>query len=350
MKSSASAKFLVWLIILSAALGAGCVKVRIPEGEKGPVSLSEITTATSVSAAGQPLSVANSFSAATPVIYVCARVNNAPENTTVAVKWVYFGGEGGTISEQVISEDSLNVRGTSYIAFKLSPPSGLWEPGRYSVLLYLNNAEIATTSFSVTAVQKADAPAPTVSYFRAFPESISTGQAVTLSWSTMGADTVTIAGLGNVPPVGNKIVLPVNSREYILTAVNKAGSTTVKVSITVTSFISDKPDLTITDFWVEGDRAYYKIKNIGQTRVIPETYTNPNAKPSLTYLYIEGNYRDSSRVEVLAPGEERTLYFPNYQWPYGTERRYSIPIRICADGQNLIGEYDKNNNCLVLDW
>lgn len=322
----------------------------MPEGEKGPVSLTEISTATSISSNGQPMSVANSFLASTPEIYVCARVNNAPENSLAAAKCVYLGSGSRTTMDQVVSEDSINVSGTRYVAFKLHPSSGLWEPGNYSVSLYLNNAEVASTSFSVAAIQKADVPAPTISYFKAFPESISTGQAVALSWSTMGADTVTIAGLGNVPPVGDRIVVPVNSREYILTAVNKAGSTTVKVSITVTSFISDKPDLTITDFWVEGDRAYYKIKNIGQTKVMPETYTNPNAKPSLTFLYVEGNYRDSSRVEVLAPGEERTLYFPNYQWPYGTQRRYSIPIRICADGQNLIGEYDKNNNCLVLDW
>lgn len=191
---------------------------------------------------------------------------------------------------------------------------------------------------------------PTILFFKAMPEAISTGQAVTLSWSTRDATSVTLSGIGDVPPTGNKIVVPVNSREYTLTASNKAGSTSLAVSIDVTSYISDKPDLTIIDFRVEGKKACYKIKNIGQTAVIPESYTNPNARPSLTYLYVDGTYRDASRVEVLAPGEERELCFPNYEWTHGSTRTFSLPVRICADVQNQIGEYDKNNNCLVLDW
>jgi len=201
-----------------------------------------------------------------------------------------------------------------------------------------------------TTSQPAPPAAPTILFFKAMPEAISTGQAVTLSWSTRDATSVTLSGVGDVPPTGNRIVTPVNSREYTLTAANSAGSTSLAVSIDVTSYISDKPDLTIIDFRVEGKKACYKIKNIGQTAVIPESYTNPNARPSLTYLYVDGTYRDTSRVEVLAPGEERELCFPNYEWTHGSTRTYSLPIRICADGQNQIGEYDKNNNCLVLDW
>ena len=201
-----------------------------------------------------------------------------------------------------------------------------------------------------TISQPAPPAAPTILSFKAMPEAISTGQAVTLSWSTRDATSVILSGVGDVPPTGNRIVVPVNSREYTLTAANNAGSTSLSVGIEVTSYISDKPDLTITGFRVEGNRACYKVKNIGQTAVTPESYTNPNARPSLTYLYIQGTYRDSSRVEVLAPGEERELCFPNYEWTHGSTRTYSLPVRICADGQNQIGEYDKNNNCLVLDW
>jgi hypothetical protein len=294
--------------------------------------------------------VSNNFQSGTSAIYVSIQVVNAPENTSVGAKWAYVKDGSGKAANQELFNDSTTVKGTKYVSFNHTPSSGAWAAGSYGISILLNGVETTTTTFTVEATQQANVPAPTITFFTAVPDAISTGQAVTLSWSTTGASSVVIEGLGSVPPVGNRIVVPVNSREYIITASNNIGKTSLKVSINVTSYISDKPDLTITDFWVEGTKAYYKIKNIGQTKVIPESYTNPNSKPCLTFLYIQGNFRDSSRVEVLAPGEERTLSFPNYVWTHGTNRTYTLPIRICADGQDLIGEYDKNNNCLVLDW
>jgi len=38
------------------------------------------------------------------------------------------------------------------------------------------------------------------------------------------------------------------------------------------------------------------------------------------------------------------------KWGYGAQRSYKIPVRVCADDYNNIGEYDEINNCLVLDW
>lgn len=350
MKRPVPATVLPCVIILLALMTAGCIRINNGEANKGPVSIGNVTLATSVSADGQPLSVSSNFLASTPSIYISAQVTNAPSNTQVGARWYYVKDNNGNVLNKLLFEDSTTVKGTQYFSFNHAPASGLWGPGQYSISILLNNADTTTASFTVQQVQQANIPAPTIIFFKALPEAISIGQAVTLSWNTTGATTVSLSGIGNVPSVGNKIVVPINSREYTLTASNSAGTTLQKVSIDVTSFISDKPDLTITDFWVEGSKAYYKIKNIGQTKTTPSDYTNPNAKQSLTYLYIEGNYRDSSRVDVLAPDEERTMSFPNYVWTYGTGRTYKLPIRICADGQNQIGEYDKNNNCLVLDW
>lgn len=350
MKRPVPATALLIVIILLALITTGCIRVNIPDSNKGPVTIGNVAVATSVSAEGQPLSVSSNFLANTPSIYVSAQVTNAPENTAVGAKWFYVKDASGKAINQALFEDSTMVKGTKYVAFNHVPASGAWSPGQYSISILLNNTETTNTTFTIQPVQQANVPAPTISFFRATPEAINTGQAVTLSWSTTGATTVSIAGMGNVPAVGNRVIVPVNSREYTLTAINNAGTTSLTVSINVTSYISDKPDLTITDFWVEGTKAYYKIKNIGQTKVMSDAYTNPNAKESMTYLYVQGDYRDASRVEVLAPGEERTLSFSNYPWPYGTNRTYKIPIRICADAQNLIGEYDKDNNCLILDW
>ncbi|RPJ63515.1 MAG: hypothetical protein EHM12_02100, partial [Dehalococcoidia bacterium] len=311
-----------------------------PASTNGPLSLSEVSTAGSVSPDGQPLSISSTFLANTPVIYVTAKIVNAPEDTNVSARWVYVRDDAGKTINQQLSEDSATAKGTRYISFSRQASAGAWGSGQYSVSLLVNGKEMTNTQFTVQPVQKADVPAPTISFFKAVPEAISTGQSVTLSWNVTGATLVQISTIGTVPPVGNVIVTPVNSVEYQLTAKNNAGTTAMKTYITVTSFNTDKPELVITDFRVEGNKAYYKIKNIGGV----------NAKSSTTFLYIEGTKRSSSLADILPIGEEREQYFPNFEWTYGSSRTFKLPVRICADGLNQIGEYDENNNCLVVDW
>lgn len=339
MKRFLAAASLLLIACVSLSFWPGCVRFQTPPSAQGPVSLSEVTTASSVSPEGQPLSVASVFLASTPTIYVTAKVTNAPENTSITAKWYYVQDEAGKTLNQQLGEDSVTAKGTKYVSFSRQS-TGAWGSGTYSVSLLMDGKEVTNVQFTVQPVQKANVPAPTISYFRAVPEAISTGQAVTLSWSVTGANTVQISTIGNVAAAGNVIVTPVNSVEYQLTATNGAGATSMKVNINVTSFHADKPELVITDFRASGDKAYYKIKNIGGV----------NAKQSTTFLYIEGNKRASSMVDILSAGEEREQFFPNFAWTYGANRTFKIPLRICADGLNQIGEYDENNNCLVVDW
>jgi hypothetical protein len=339
MKRIPSAASLMLFVCVSLSLLPGCVRIQTPPSSQSPFSLSEVTTASSVSPDGQPLSSARVFLASTPVIYVTARATNAPENTSITARWFYVKDEAGKSVNQQLGEDSATAKGTRYVSFSRQS-SGAWSSGEYSVSLLMNGKEVTNIQFTVQPVQKANVPAPTISYFKAVPEAISTGQAVTLSWSVTGANTLQISTVGTVAPTGNIIVTPVTSTEYLLTATNNAGTTAMKVNITVTSFNTDKPELVITDFHVEGDKAYYKIKNIGGV----------NSRQSTTFLYIEGNNKASSIVDNLPAGEERQQYFSNFVWTYGANRSFKIPVRTCADGLNQIGEYDENNNCLVVDW
>lgn len=328
------------IIFTLVIMSTGCIKVNNPAENQGPAMLSEINTATAVSAEGQPLAVASTFLASTPTIYVTAKVSNAPANTSVGARWLYVKDEAGQVLNQLLSEGTNTAKGTQYVSFSQQAGTGTWGSGQYSVSLSLNGKEVAVTQFSVKAMQTAGAQAPTISYFTAVPDSIMAGQAVTLNWATTGAAKTEISTIGSVPPTGNSIVTPGNSMEYQLSATNSAGSTAMKVNIRVTSFATDKPELVITDFGVEGDRAYYKIKNIGAV----------NAKRNTTFLFIQGDHRASSLVEILPAGEERKLYFSNYTWSYGAGRTYTVAVRVCADGLNEIGEYDRNNNCLSVDW
>ena len=67
------------------------------------------------------------------------------------------------------------------------------------------------------------------------------------------------------------------------------------------------PDLIITDAWLEGCMINYKVKNIG----------NVDAPPSTSLLSVDNlspPMGSTSFVDVMKPGEERTLAFSNYQW------------------------------------
>ena len=329
------------IILISITLSAGCIKVKNTGETSGPATLSEITTAAVVDAQGQAMGVAREdFTADTPMVYLSARVNAAPEDTQITAHWIYFADDSNKEVDQPLFDDSLAVKGTRYFSFGHPAPSGSWEPGQYVIEIKVNDKEFANARFKIKSLQKADVPAPTITFFKAYPEAISFGQSVVLSWSTTDADRVNLSAAGKVPATGNKIVNPAVSMEYTINATNAVGTTSKTLRVEVTSFNSNKPELVITDFWTEGDKAYYKIRNIAAVQ----------CQASTTYLYIEGNYKDSSLVEVLAPGQERTQVFPNYNWTYGAARTYKLPVRVCADARNQVGEYDESNNCLIVDW
>ena len=336
-------KFELAVIAALLLISTGCVKVN-PDAvnpEEGPATLSEITTAAVVDAQGQAMGVAREdFTTDTPTIYLSARVNNAPVDTQITAAWLFFKDGNNIEVNRPLYDDSITVKGTRYFSFGHPAPSGSWEPGQYVIQIKVNGKEFANARFKIKALQTADVPAPTITFFKAEPEAITYGQSVVLSWSTTAANRVDLSAVGSVQAIGNKIVNPATSMDYMLTATNAVGTTAKKLRVEVTSFNSDKPELVITDFWAEGDKAFYKIRNVG----------GAEAKESRTGIYINGLAQDQNRVEILAPGQERVYSFPTLKWGYGTQRTYKIPVRVCADDYNNIGEYDEVNNCLVLDW
>jgi peptidoglycan-associated lipoprotein len=75
--------------------------------------------------------------------------------------------------------------------------------------------------------------APPTATFTATPTAIDLGQSVTLNWSTTGATSVTIDGIGPVNPSGTQNVTPSNSTNFHLTARGDGGSTDANVRVTV---------------------------------------------------------------------------------------------------------------------
>lgn len=73
----------------------------------------------------------------------------------------------------------------------------------------------------------------TILLFTADPKQITAGQQVTLSWRTQNADSVNIAGIGNVPVNSSTTVSPTQTTTYLLTARNSVNDETASVTVTV---------------------------------------------------------------------------------------------------------------------
>ena len=77
---------------------------------------------------------------------------------------------------------------------------------------------------------------PQIIRFEASPLNIAPGSSSTLSWTTNGATTVTISGVGSVTPNGSTTVSPTQTTTYTLTASDSAGhSVTAPVTVTVST-------------------------------------------------------------------------------------------------------------------
>lgn len=131
-----------------------------------------------------------------------------------------------------------------------------------------------------------------------------------------------------------------------------------------------KPDLVVTDVFLQVETIYYTVRNAG----------NAASPPTLTYLYVDNRLSvsgSSSYVEPLEPGESKTLSFSQYKWQYlsgvyvpgadaysGADRLSLYPvwspegdyqdpgldqskIEVCADARNEAVETNEKNNCMV---
>jgi hypothetical protein len=197
---------------------------------------------------------------------------------------------------------------------------------------------------------------PTIDSFAISPTSITQGQQTTLSWNVSGATTVTIQpGIGSVGSTGSLTLTPAATVTYTLTADNAAGSTASSATLNVTPVVAGQPDLVITDIFLSGSQLYYKIKNQGNA-VAGQTYTDfylgDIDEPAQTIKWLK---QTTNFVDLLAPGEERTQRFSNFDWKFTTandiEAKFiTYNLKVCANANNAIAESNMDNNCFVNVW
>ncbi len=193
--------------------------------------------------------------------------------------------------------------------------------------------------------------APVINSFTVDRDTITQGEQAKLSWDVSGTTTVTISPVvGPMEPVSTALVTPETTITYTLSATNEAGTSTATVQVNVTPVVVDKPDLVITDVWIEVKSIFYKIKNEG----------SEPSKGSRSFLYVNDIVEDNDYVPALAPGEERTESFGRFVWIYGfasqtsamtiTEKPPQFTVKVCADSEHAIVEHDEGNNCTELVW
>ena len=107
-----------------------------------------------------------------------------------------------------------------------------------------NAAGSVSKSVALTVGQ---AGPPTINSFTADPATIVTGQTATLQWDITGATSISISpGIGPVSASGTRVVIPVTTTTYTLTATNSNGSVNAPATITVPSATTSKPVVTFT--------------------------------------------------------------------------------------------------------
>jgi len=339
-----------------------CIKVRDAD-QKGPsAAVSDATLANAVDLEGRPVNASTAFLVNAETIYLSVKLNNAPANTQVLVKLTYLNGEASNLAGTTMYNNTKTGQGTGYLAFAMKPPPGGFPQGDYSVSVSANGQEVTNTPFKVENLA-ANKGWPRINKFTVTPATVPQGQSVTLSWDVSDATRITLQPeVGTIPAVGTRALTPGVTTTYQIIASNDAGATRSEATVNVTAPLAGLPDLVITDAWLEGTMIYYKVKNTGRIDSSP-TYSN---------LWVNNLFPPlggSSFVDVLKPGQEKTLAFSSYQWPYRDSDRdwlgclfgadlgrfidptcLNYTVKVCADARDESKEVSETNNCINKIW
>ena len=130
---------IVLAILIAAAMGACSFSVST-------ASLKNLQMASQVDSNNKAVTVTDSFTTDTPMIYATGNVNNAPEGTVIEALWVYLD------SDPVIDIDSVEMElDDSYVdfIFSLSRPDNGWPTGKYEVKLSIDGVYKESLYFTV---------------------------------------------------------------------------------------------------------------------------------------------------------------------------------------------------------
>jgi uncharacterized protein YkwD/chitodextrinase len=184
-----------------------------------------------------------------------------------------------------------------------------------------------TTDFGGYVDGGPSSTAPVISSFAASPALISSGQSAVLSWTVVGATTITLDnGIGDVSTLSSKVVSPGQTTTYRLTATNAVGSSSATATVTLSpasdtqppsvpvlnSAVATSPTQVDLNWSASTDNvgvAGYQVFRNGSllANVAPAstTYSDRAAAAAATYVYSvraydgSGNYSGTSNAATV---------------------------------------------------
>ena len=174
---------------------------------------------------GLSASATTRVSTTTPQSTQIVRFDSTPTNITAGqsatLTWIVQGASSVSIDNGV---GSVALTGTKQVSPTQTTVYTLTATGP-------NGNTTATATVTVGGTGN-----PQIIRFEGSPLSIQPGQQTTLSWTTSGASTVSISGVGAVTPNGSTTVSPTQTTTYTLTATSADGkSVTAPITITVST-------------------------------------------------------------------------------------------------------------------
>jgi K319L-like, PKD domain/OmpA family len=139
-----------------------------------------------------------------------------PDNDPITFQWIQEAGTQVTLSNATIPKPTFTAAAGESYSFRLVVKDDQGGQGQARVRISTRSADRAQVLF-----------------FTADPKQTIAGVPVTLSWKTLNADTVNIAGIGNVAVSGSLTVSPTQTTTYTLTARNSTNEETSSVSVAV---------------------------------------------------------------------------------------------------------------------
>jgi len=140
----------------------------------------------------------------------------SPDGLPITYQWVQEAGPTVTLSSATSAMTSFPASAAQSYSFELIVTDSLG--GKGTAMVRVTTAANASVS---------------ILFFNANPTQITAGQSATLAWSTQGATTVSISGIGNVPLSGSTSVAPTVTTQYTLTATNSTSSQSLTATVTV---------------------------------------------------------------------------------------------------------------------
>ncbi|HYK60491.1 MAG TPA: OmpA family protein [Bryobacteraceae bacterium] len=139
-----------------------------------------------------------------------------PDGDPITFQWVQESGPPVTFSSPTSAKTTFTAAAGARYDFRLVVRDNYGGQGM---------ARTYVTTSAAAAVQ--------IVFFTATPPSISSGEASTLAWRVINADTVTLSGVGTVQAVGSIQVAPTSTTTYTLSAKNATTQDSASATVTV---------------------------------------------------------------------------------------------------------------------